>query len=382
MKSFYTLLLTVLSLSAMAQSTMCSGSDPIGNPAKAGLFAEYYPGYFNDNVGFFNSTTPGLIRVDSMLNFSASNSWGNIVPPATGTAANPENYSVRWKGNIYIATSATYTFYLLSDDASYLWFDDAAMAATPVIASATINNGGLHSPTTVSASVNLSAGMHPITIVYGENTGLNQLTLEYSSPTITRRLVPSSILCSSTYLSPMPIKLLTFDATVLPTNEVKVQWSTGTETNDHFFTLERSQDGFNFEAVQKVTGAGNSINAEYYSVIDPQPYSGTSYYRLKQTDYDGTTTSSKIISVHMEQVRTDITVFPNPSSGVVNLETFSRNAENVRSLKVLNFSGKVIFSASIDQEVFKQQLLLENGCYMLLFTEADGNVITRKIIVK
>lgn len=382
MKPFYTfILLAGLSLQAAAQS--CGGTDPSGNPSKPGLYAEYYSGYFNDNPNFFNSTTPGLIRVDSTLNFSASNSWGNIVPPATGTVTNPENYSVRWTGNIYIATGGTYTFYLLSDDGSYMWFDDAALAASPTIASATINNGGLHSPATVSATIDLPAGMHPVTIFYGENTGLNQLTLEYSSAAITRRTVPGSILCSSAHLSPTPIKLLAFDASVLSSNEVKLQWSTATETNNNFFTVERSKDALEFEAVQKVAGAGISTVTKYYTINDQAPLPGTSYYRLKQTDYNGTSTYSQIASVSIESFRTGITIFPNPSSGTLNLEILSRKAEEEKghALKIVDFSGKTIYSATIDPAVFREQLILERGCYMLLFTETDGSVITRKIIV-
>lgn len=381
MKNAYIFLfLTGLSLNGYSQTAACSGNDPGGNPAQHGLYAEYYAGYYNDDQTYFNNAV-GLTRVDTSLNFNANDVWGNIVPPATGTVANPENYSTRWRGSIYIAVAGTYTFYLLSDDASYLWLDNAALASPVITASATINNGGLHSPATVSAAVVLSAGMHPITIHFGENTGQNRLVLEYSSSSISRRIVPSSILCTSINSAPLPIRLLKFEAFVLSNNDVSIKWSTASETNNNYFTVERSRDAIGFEMLTQVSGAGNSTCIKDYAVPDKSPLPGLSYYRLKQTDYDGKVSYSSIVPVTVESMAGEVSIYPNPSSGVVNLYISSSANEIGRSLKVMSFPGKILYSAKIESPLFREQLTLESGCYLLIITQNDNSVITRKIVV-
>ncbi|MBT9393824.1 T9SS type A sorting domain-containing protein [Hymenobacter sp. NST-14] len=167
-----------------------------GGAPSSGLSANYYPGYFADNLNFFATTTPGLTRIDPQLNFGGS-SWGNIVPPATGTATNPNQFSTRHRGSVYVPATGAYTFYLTSDDASFMWIDGNAFS--PTVANAFINNGGLHGSRTVQNTVTLSAGLHNVLVYYGEDGGGDVLTLEYSSAAgagISRQVVPNSALCA------------------------------------------------------------------------------------------------------------------------------------------------------------------------------------------
>ena len=175
----------------------CAGA-PYGPSASSGLYAEYYAGYFADNLTYFSGKTPALTRTDGTVNFPATNSWGNLGAAATGTVDDPNTYSARYRGSITIATAGSYTFYLTSDDASYLWLDGAALASTLSTASATINNGGAHSNTLKQATIiTFSAGVHNVLLYYGENTGGNTLTFEYSGPGIARQIVPNAVLCAS-----------------------------------------------------------------------------------------------------------------------------------------------------------------------------------------
>jgi uncharacterized repeat protein (TIGR01451 family) len=182
---------TVVSL----PNNSCTGS--AYSTAGSGLFAEYYAGYFNDNPAYFSSNTPGVTRTDANLSYTSSDTWGNIVPPASGTVASPDTYSARYRGSIKITTAGTYTFSLRSDDASYMWLDGAALAASPTLASATISNGGQHAAVTVTVAVPLSAGSHNILVFFGENAGDNILTLQYAGPDTggATVLVPNSVLC-------------------------------------------------------------------------------------------------------------------------------------------------------------------------------------------
>src|SRR6185436_3568977 len=93
-----------------------------------------------------------------------------------------------------------------------------------------------------------------------------------------------------------PIELIYFDAK-LAEGHVELSWATATELNNDFFTVERSADGTHFEEVLRKPGAGNSTVTLYYSDFDEMPLHGYSYYRLKQTDYDGHYTYSEIKTV-------------------------------------------------------------------------------------
>jgi len=108
----------------------------------------------------------------------------------------------------------------------------------------------------------------------------------------------------------LPVELSYFD--VAKKNEVaQILWETASETTNDFFTIERSQDGREWEEVSKVNGAGDSEEINSYSIIDESPLRGVSYYRLKQTDYDGTFTYSEVRSINFQN-EVQIEIYPNP----------------------------------------------------------------------
>lgn len=116
----------------------------------------------------------------------------------------------------------------------------------------------------------------------------------------------------SVALNPLPIELTDFRALVV-SDAVHLTWETASELNNDFFTVERSAGGENFSSVGRVNGSGTTNQGNTYSLIDPTPLQGTSYYRLKQTDFNGTFTYSKVISITYEGE--PFSVYPNPSAG-------------------------------------------------------------------
>jgi hypothetical protein len=209
-----------------------------GGAAASGLSSDYYAGYFADNLGFFGTNTPGLTRIDPQLSYTNStttdaNGWGNIIPPASGTGNNPDQFSSRHRGSIFIPTAGAYTFYLTSDDASYLWVDGAVFA--PTLGNVTINNGGAHGPVTVQATVTLSAGLHNVLVYFGEQSGGNTLTLEYSSTAgagISRRIVPNSALCAGPSALP-PVATAVTNSPAMPSTNAStaIQPLAGSDPN-------------------------------------------------------------------------------------------------------------------------------------------------------
>lgn len=97
--------------------------------------------------------------------------------------------------------------------------------------------------------------------------------------------------------SSLPIELISFTGMNEGTRNY-LQWSTATEKNNDFFTLERSTDGQSWSALTKVYGAGNSYTKKNYSISDFSPPKTLNYYRLTQTDFDGTSKSSNVIVIN------------------------------------------------------------------------------------
>ena len=99
---------------------------------------------------------------------------------------------------------------------------------------------------------------------------------------------------------PLPIELLSFTAT--PNDvEVELEWVTASEINNDFFTVEKSLDLNSWNKVLVKDGAGNSNFTKTYTDIDKNPFSGLSYYRLKQTDFNGTFAYSEPVAVYFSR---------------------------------------------------------------------------------
>ncbi|MEM9051661.1 MAG: autotransporter-associated beta strand repeat-containing protein [Bacteroidota bacterium] len=98
----------------------------------------------------------------------------------------------------------------------------------------------------------------------------------------------------------LPITLLSFRAEVIE-GTVRTAWVTASEQDNDFFTVERAVDGINWEAVGEVEGAGDSNVELLYSLVDERPYSGVSYYRLRQNDFNGTSSVSDPVVVEIRQ---------------------------------------------------------------------------------
>jgi Secretion system C-terminal sorting domain len=111
--------------------------------------------------------------------------------------------------------------------------------------------------------------------------------------------------------STLPIELLDFTATAKE-SWVDLNWITATETNNDYFLVQRSHDGITFEDIGQLPGAGNSSSTLFYEMKDLHPLQGTSYYRLKQVDFDGAFDYSPIRVVTFNS--NDLLIYPNPTT--------------------------------------------------------------------
>ena len=146
----------------------------------------------------------------------------------------------------------------------------------------------------------------------------------------------------------LPIELLSFTATC-DGRSALIEWTTATEKNNDYFSLERSDDAINFVEVARVAGAGNSIEPIDYAYTDYGIHGGDNYYRLVQVDYDGTRTVSEIVvanCIEPEVGEPDVQAYPNPFNDelTVVLDNFGNRAATI---EVYDMLGKLIYTNKI-----------------------------------
>ena len=183
--------------------------------------------------------------------------------------------------------------------------------------------------------------------------------------------------------APLPVELLSFSG-VMKNEDADLFWSTASEINNDYFTVERSRSGVDFESIGKIKGGGNSSIVLNYSFIDKEPFTGINYYRLKQTDFDGKYEYSNIIALNsLDSNENNIVIFPNPTNGQVIIQSLKFN---IQSWEAMDVSGRIMISQTLntEQETLNCNLSsLPNGIYLLkIITEekAAKNTSYRKIV--
>ncbi|NLA24350.1 MAG: T9SS type A sorting domain-containing protein, partial [Bacteroidales bacterium] len=169
----------------------------------------------------------------------------------------------------------------------------------------------------------------------------------------------------------LPISLLNFQANCNE-NHVSINWTTTSEINNEYFTIERSHNAKNWESIAQIKGAGNSSSSIYYEFKDENVLDGTAYYRLKQTDYDGQFEYFKIISTNCtnSKQKTNIICYPNPFNQEINIE-FSNLESDYAIITIHDALGRTVKKLILDKETIAGGFLslnlsdLQQGVYLL-----------------
>jgi len=190
-------------------------------------------------------------------------------------------------------------------------------------------------------------------------------------------------------IPPLPIELISFNA-ACENDKVLLSWSTATETNNDYFTVEKSFDGINFTAIAEVNGAGNSNTVQDYFAYDYEPSQHLSYYRLKQTDFDGKYEYSDLINIQCNQgAGVVFTVYPNPSFSSQDLYISFKglNVQEEVLLVLRDVLGREVYSkvvfADDNGSVLKAidpYKRLAAGTYMVIGS-VDNDSYNKKIII-
>ena len=234
-------------------------------------------------------------------------------------------------------------------------------ATTPVMVDSVIfSYRAIELPDSDTVATNLGAQFWNTSYWYNQqygtgiayNVGVPSFTIYNTSWTLT------------SLTSPLPIKLLFFDA-LQEENKDKLSWSTASEINNDYFTVEKSIDGDNFFPIGNVSGSGNSTTTHQYYLDDNKPFFGISYYRLKQTDFDGAFSFSDVIPVNYKKAIANFSIFPNPT----NDNTFLISESGIKSeIFIRNMEGKAILYYLVDKSkpiLSLQTTDLKQGLYIV-----------------
>lgn len=185
--------------------------------------------------------------------------------------------------------------------------------------------------------------------------------LEVQGPGIPWQNVP----CNATIL---PVELVSTTATAGPEG-VRVEWVTASETDNSHFTVERSMDALHFEPVGLVPGAGTSSQLHHYGMVDTSPYTGTSYYRVRQTDMDGSSQMGPIVAVKVD-APVVVRIHPNPNAG---RELVLSGDVQDTWLQVMDAAGKTVSGHTLTGQHLTLPELAP-GLYMLRFQRGQTTV--------
>jgi hypothetical protein len=171
-------------------------------------------------------------------------------------------------------------------------------------------------------------------------------------------------------------------------NSINVlQWITETELNNERFEIERSidlQDGFTTIGV--VTGAGNSSEVLTYLFEDATPMLGINYYRLRQVDFDGSFTYSKIIAIDVKGSKGAQVFFPNPTLDVVSYQfnTAQKEALNITIIDVLGKTlAETVYQTNLGINTTRISLAeYPAGTYLIKVQDSSGAIIATERIIK
>ncbi len=182
-----------------------------------------------------------------------------------------------------------------------------------------------------------------------------------------------SLDCSPTVL--LPITLMSFDG-INEGGFNSITWITSSEINNDYFTLERSINGKDWEIIGIVDGAGTTQESHFYSFRDEEPTIPISYYRLAQTDNDGTSTYSHIIAINSNPSTNLISgVFPNPCKENTSF-IFNGKTDEVLLIKIINSYGQTLQNIEFN-ELKKEQLInislqdLSAGLYQIIYQQGS-----------
>jgi hypothetical protein len=213
----------------------------------------------------------------------------------------------------------------------------------------------------------------------GDGTGI---VISYSNPVITISNISNTHIANNTtrYVTiasintatPLPIELLFFDAKLNNQKTVDLTWETSSERDNDYFTIDKSTDGVNWEFLANVNGSGTTTIPQDYYLEDKNPIIGLNYYKLKQTDFNGSTSEEGIRVVDLHTNETFI-LSPNPGKDLV---TIFGNNLNEFKIEIFNNIGEKVAVNINSSNTSKSEINTEHLAAGIYYVSLSYNNLT------
>jgi len=176
----------------------------------------------------------------------------------------------------------------------------------------------------------------------------------------------------------MPVTFVNFYVTK-DKDQVKIYWSTATESNNDHFEVERSANGIEFQSL------GNGPSTAPYWKIDPMPSPGNNFYRIKQYDKNGAITYSQTIAVRFEP-SVIASVFPNPITSVINVR-INTTTSGQYTVSIADATGRVVYEEKLMTGGFGKTISFNmahhtSQVYIITVRNQKNEIVARQKVAK
>jgi hypothetical protein len=350
-----------------------------GSTNNIGGLASYVSGPFSITIA---SATPSLV-----LNMPL----GKIPDyrPAVVTVTHSSAASATYLGELFNASAAALAYTLPPSiervSGAHYWTIDRTGAANLTTATATItygiNDGVTDAPNLRFVKTN---GSGTTWFDLGGNGTANSFGTITSDPFVTFCTITLGNAVGGS--NPLPVELTSFNARVVD-RQVRLSWTTATEVENDYFSIERSSDGLEFSQIGQLKGNGTSFEEKTYAYTDIEPLTVRTYYRLRQVDYDKTSTLSRIVAVDPPGSVPEIIAYPNPVSNETFTVAFHGFAAGQSTLlRITDLAGRVLHHTEVvTDDSGRAEISLPrppaSGFYLISVLSAEGQQ-HQKIVVR
>ena len=181
----------------------------------------------------------------------------------------------------------------------------------------------------------------------------------------------------------LPVELTDFYA-LTQNQQVRLFWQTAAEYNNDHFIIERSTNLSHWTAIGKVDAASVNNGPADYTFDDRTPKRGINYYRLQQTDFDGSFEYSKVVTAKLEDASNRLVLYPNPVQETLSLR-FSEATTSRMEIQVFSSTGQMIQDLPLSAKLIDYEINTSNwdqGLYFIILRDEKGNVTSRQRIIK
>jgi Secretion system C-terminal sorting domain len=184
---------------------------------------------------------------------------------------------------------------------------------------------------------------------------------------------PSIQICNTSIITNtlivLPVKLVSFTGVITARKTVQLKWETSLEVLNDRYEVERSIDGINYTKISTVTSSGDGLGSRKYAFEDISfATNAAAFYRLKQIDYDGKVSYSKIVYLNDKSSASgSYTLFPNPinSGNTVQIKGIAANEVNAANIQVSDIGGRIIPFKTTGSNTIELDAALANGIYFI-----------------